>query len=263
MAVSLALYALGVSLESRPDAGTSPLIPISIAFGALATLIFLGDSIFLAWKEIQRRRALEQPSPEYGELDYGPEFQNAVQRYVQAEAKINDATDRTSEAFQKNLPLDTQQKAEKCGAAAQQLCQEFEQRLPEMRESGEISRICLKGFLKVSEVATKADADELLALRENTRRARKSTTGYRHAMKGTRKVAKQMRLSNRSRSLNESSVQLQACLDDAIKVARATIRGFAGAERQMTRRLFWYSVRSRLAVDASGVGLSRRRGKSI
>jgi hypothetical protein len=253
MAVSLALYALGVSLESRPDAGASPLIPISIALGVLATLIFLGDLIYLARQEFQRRRALEQPSPEFGELDYGPEFQNAVRRYVQAESQITDATDHTSEVFQRSQPLDSQQKADECGTAAQQLCQEFERRLPEMRESGEISRTCLRGVLKASQVATKADADELLTLRERTRGARRGTAQYLHAMKGARKTAKQLRDSNRSRSLNEASVQLQARLDEAIKVARATVRGFAAAERQMTRRLLWYSVRARLTPStASG-----------
>jgi hypothetical protein len=97
MAVSLAFYALGVSLESRPQAGASPLIPISIALGSLATLIFLGDVIYHARKELRQRRALKEPPPAFGTFDYGPEFQNAIQRYVQAEEQITDATHHTSE----------------------------------------------------------------------------------------------------------------------------------------------------------------------
>lgn len=248
MALSLALYALGVSLESRPNAGASPLIAISIAFGVLATVIFLGDLGYLARKEIQRRRASRKPFPEYGALDYGPEFVNAVEGYVGAQEHITDATTRTSEAFEKNQALESQQEADECGAAADLLSSEFEKWLPEMDKNGEVARVCLKGYLTiVSRPATDADEAELRGLRESARGARISTTQYLHTLKGARKTVKILRSRNLSRSLNESSVRLEARLEEAIEIVQATARGFAVAERHITRRLRWYSVRARIA----------------
>jgi hypothetical protein len=251
MAVCLALYALGVSLESRPHAGASPLITISIAFGALATLIFLGDLILLGRKELQRRRALEEPFPEYGALDYQPELQKAIHAYVNAQNHITDATSRTSGVFAKNQGLNSQEGANECGAAAEELCREYEQWLPEMGKNGEIARVCLKGFVKtLAKPSSKADLDELLKLRESTRGARRGTVQHLHAIKEGRKTTSQLRQKNLSRSLNESSVRLEAHLEDATKVVHLTAKAFAVAERQMTRRLFWYSVRTRLAPSS-------------
>lgn len=248
MAVSLALYALGVSLESRPHAGASPLIPISIALGVLATLIFVGDLMLLGRKELQRRQALKAPFPEFGALDYQPEFVKAVQSYVDAEKHITAATTRTSGVFVRNQALNSQKQADECGAAAKELCGEFEKWLPALRQNGEIARACLKGSIKTSlKLATKADSNALLRLRESTRGARRSTSQYLQAIKDLTKTTRQLRQRNLSRSLNESSVRLEAHLEDATEVVRGTTRGFAAAERQMTRRLFWYSVRARLA----------------
>lgn len=235
-------------MESRPHASASPFVAISIAVGVIATLIFLGDLAYLGRKEVRRRRALEKPPPEFGLLDYEPEYLRAIQGYVDAEKHIADATMQASKVFATNQALNSQEEADECGAAAQRLSGEYEQWLPEMRKNGEIARACLRGYLKLaSKPSSKADADELLALRESTRGARRGTTLYLHAIKGGRDTTRQLREKNLSRSLNESSVRLEEHLADAIGIVRSTTKWLAAAERQMTRGLFWYTARVRLA----------------
>lgn len=246
MAVSIALYALGVSLESKPHAGSSALVPLAIGFGSLATLIFAGDLAYLVRRDLQRRRALRAPPREYGALDYEPEFIAAVQRYTASEVEIAAAVTRTGEVFEKNRGMASQAQADECGNTCQELCEAYARLLPDMSENGEIARQCLKGFLKVSRPTSQADIDALRGLRSTTRGARTSTTGYLRAIKGLRKTTLTLRKKNLSRSLNESASRLQEHLKDGAGVVRKTAKGFRAAERHITRRLFWYSLRGHL-----------------
>jgi hypothetical protein len=246
MAVSLALYAFGVSLESRPHAGSSALVPLAIGFGSLATAIFAGDLAYLVVKARQRRRALRAPPREYGALDYEPEFTAAIDRYNAAQGEITSATARTGEAFEKNKGLASQAQADECGNACLELCEVYARLLPEMSENGEIAMRCLGGFLKVSRPTTQADIDALRGLRATTHETRESIAGYLRSVKHSRKTTLALRKKNLSRSLNESAKRLQGHLKDSAGVARATARGYRAAELRMTRRLLWYSVRGRL-----------------
>jgi hypothetical protein len=246
MAAAIALYALGVALESKPHAPSSALMASAIGLGAFASLIFAGDLVYLARKERQRRRALRGPPAEYGALDYEPEFTKASARYTDAQRQIAEATTRTGEVFARNQEMESQAQADECGNAAQQLCEIHERLLPEMSESAEIARQCLRGFLKVSRPANDGDRDALRELRSITQDTRKATTGYLRSMKGAKKTTARLRKKNLSRSLNESAHRLQGHLRDSIVIVRRTIRGFRAAERQMTRRLTWYAVLARL-----------------
>jgi hypothetical protein len=173
IAVAIALYALGVSLESRPGAGSSALIPLSVGLGSLATLIFAGDLAFLARREIRRRRALRAPPREYGQLDYEPEFTAAVERYNAAQAEIGAATNRTATVFDKNQDMTSQAQADECGDACQALNEVFARVLPEMGENGEVARQCLNGYLRVTRPTSRAELDELRGLRRVAQEARK------------------------------------------------------------------------------------------
>jgi hypothetical protein len=175
MAVSLALYALGVSLESKPHAGSSALVPLAIGFGSLATLIFAGDLVYLARRDLRRRRALRAPPMEYGALDYEPEFLAASERYNTVQGEITVAAVRAGETFAANQELTSQQQADECATTSQELCDTLERLLPIMSESGEVARQCLKGYLQTARPADAAERDALRELRQITRNARAST----------------------------------------------------------------------------------------
>lgn len=246
MAVSLALYALGVSLESKPHAGSSALVPLAIGFGSLATLIFAGDLVYLARRDLRRRRALRAPAREYGALDYEPEFLAASERYNAAQVEITAAAVRAGETFAANNELTSQQQADECARTSQQLCDTLERLLPTMSESGEVAGQCLRGHLRTARPANAAERDELRELRQTTRGARASTGGYLRALKSTKRTTVRLRKRNLSRSLNESANRLQGHLKQTIRIVRVTARGFRAAEWQMTRRLTWGSALARL-----------------
>jgi len=253
MAVSVALYALGVSLQSRPHAGSSALIPIAIVFGSVATLIFACDVAYLIRRDVQRRRALRTPPAAYGRLDYVPEFTSASQRYVDAQGKISEATANTAEVFRKNQAMTSQAEADECGRAAQQLSGVFAQLLPAMNENGKVARQCLRGLLRSERPANEKDAAGLRELRASTRYARTATSGYLDSIRQGREATLYLRKRNLSRSLNESVEVLEAQLKEAAEIARVTVRGFRAAERHMTRRLFSFRSRSLAAMARSKV----------
>ena len=246
MAVAIALYALGVSLESRPHAGSSALVPVAIGFGSLATLIFAGDLVFLARRNIRQRRALRAPRVEYGTFDYEPEFLRANDLYLDAQNQITSAMSNSTEIFTKNIGLSSQAEADECADASRRLSKVYARLLPVMGENGEIARQCLRGFLRVSRPTTGGERDSLRGLLTSTRQARKSTRGYLRSIRDTRRSIRRLRKQNISRSLNESASELQSDLKDATKIVRETIRGLRVAERQMIRRLSWYWVRKPL-----------------
>lgn len=247
MAAAIALYALGVSLESRPQAPSAALMVSAICLGGLASLIFGGDLCWLARREVQRRRALRTPRTEYGELDYQPEFMSAMTRYLEAQQQITDATSRTGEVFTRHSKLSSQGQADECGKAAQELCDVYARLLPVMSEDGTIARRCLKGFLKVSRPTTTEDMAALRGLRDSTRGARRSTQGFLRAIREGRKITLGLRKKNIARSLNESTTNLQRHLKDAAEVVHGTAKWLRAAERHMSRRLMWYSARNRLS----------------
>jgi hypothetical protein len=244
MAVSIALYALGLALESRPRAGSSALIPIAIGFGCIATLIFLGDLVYLGRKEMQRRRALRAPRKVFGRLDYEPEFIAATGRYADALRQITEATTRYTAVFARNQTLASQAQADECAAAARELCDAYKEQSPLMKDSGEVARQCLTGFLNASRISSDKDRDDFRTLRETTKTARVSTVGLLGSTRGSKKSTARLRKQNFSLSLNELAIRLRGHLTDSTRVLRIVIRGQRKANRQMSRRLSWYSVRS-------------------
>ena len=246
VAVSIALYALGVSLESKPGAASSALVPIAIGFGSLATLIFVGDLVYLARREGRRRRALRAPRKAFGSLDYQPEYTRATERYIEAQQQIADTMTSAAVVFTKNPSLASQDQANAVGKATHGVCEAYEQYLPVMKESGEIARQCLAGFLKTSRVEIEADRQALRDLRGHAKAARMSTTGYLRSTRDGKRSTATLRKKNISQSLNEPAIRLERHQGDATRTVRSVIRGMRSAERQMSRRLFWYSVRSRL-----------------
>ncbi len=245
IAVSIALYALGLSLESKPKAGHSALVPIALVFAGVATLIFLGDLAYLGRRELRRRRASRAPRKEYGQLDYGPEFNQAAQRYSEAQQRITEKTVQTAAIFGKNQMLTSQAQADESAKAAEQLCATYEELLPVMRENGEIMRECLPGLLKQLRPTSAAERDAVRELLSSTRGAREGTVGYLRSMRGAKRTTARLRKRNFSASLNESSTRLRGQLKGATRTVRRTIRVFRAAEWRMMRRLLWYSLRRR------------------
>lgn len=188
VAVSIALYALGLSLESKPKAGSSALVPIAVGFAGVATLIFLGDLAYLTRREMRRRHALRTPRREYGKLDYQPEFMNAAQRYGDAQQQITDETSRAAEIFVKNQTLTSQAQADESASAAERLSTAYEQLLPAMSENGQVMRDCLGGLLKTMRPATEGDIDALRELQRSTRGAREGTASYLRSIRAANEL---------------------------------------------------------------------------
>ena len=196
MAVAIALYALGVSLESRPHAGSSALVPLAIGFGSLATLIFAGDLVYLVRRDLRQRRALRAPRVEYGALDYEPEFIKANDLYLDAQQQITSAMSSSTEIFTKNIGLTSQAQADECGSASKHLSDVYGRLLPVMSENGEIARQCLRGFLRVSRPTTEGERDALRRLLTSTREARKSNRGYLWSIRGSKRSTRRLRKRN-------------------------------------------------------------------
>jgi hypothetical protein len=256
MAAAIALYALGVALESKPHAPSSALMASAIGLGAFASLIFAADLVYLARRERRRRRALQEPRREFGRLDYVPELTKASGRYANALQQITDELGRTTEVFTRNRDLTSQDQAVESAEAATQLCQAYEQSLPIVSESGEVATECLKGFLKTSRPANAQDIEALRTLRGQIRKARVSTAGYLRSLREGKRTTSQLRKKNFSLSLNESARQLEGQQQAAARPIRTIVRGFKSAERQMTRRLIWYSTRGYLRRPPPGPPLS-------
>jgi hypothetical protein len=196
-------------------------------------------------RAITARRASRPQSVEYGRLDYVPELNKSAARYGDALKQITDEMGRTTEVFDRNRELVSQEQAQESAAAASQLCETYERSIPIISESGTVLRECIRGALKSEQPATVADIEAIRTLRGQTREARLSTAGYLRSLRGGKKTAAWLRRKNFSRSLNEAASRLQEQQHVAARTIHRIVRGLRAAERQMWRRLVWYSAVSR------------------
>jgi hypothetical protein len=229
----------------------------AIVGAAVAVLLLVwgvGDWLL---RRARARRALRPPRQVFGKLDHQPEYIRANADYLAAQEHIRGAVTTFSTALTKHQPFATQEQANEAGAAAQALCDAFNEHLPTMSEKGAIARQCLKGILKHSSITHDGDATAGVAMRGLIRDGRVATFGYSRSMKGAKRGLTTLRKRDIALALNEPVEQLRDHLKAGRRLADRMGWGMRRAEWQLTRRLLWYRLRRSVKPDA----LMRREAK--
>lgn len=188
--------------------------------------------------------------PQFGRLDYVPEFSNAVAAYALAQQVITDAMVAAAPIMQANSPLDSQAKGQAVAAASHSVTLALEANVATMWTQAAIMDRCLSGILATSRITSPKEATGVDELRRNTVQSRIATEIQLETSKNTSRIVRAQRRANLSVALNESTLRLDAQLKGQQRVLRQIIRNFRGAELAMWRQRAWYVVRHPRAARA-------------
>jgi hypothetical protein len=243
VALAVALWALGITLDELQKDHGHQLIVAAILVFAVATILFLGDFLYVASGVAKRAWTRRAPRLQLGKLDYLPEFRKAASMMT---TTMKALTAAQTDFSAKNPPKRARLQAEQDPTEKQTLAAEIasdidvvrfllEEKIPVLLNSIQIMREATRGILR-----TTTDIAALTQFRDTQRGLTTTMQGAKKGINNLRAAVHWFRREDLSAALNQSSDRYRKTLGEFNetqgKLVRMSKRSESAAQRQILIR---------------------------